>query len=243
MIIKILLSILVITIPGLQLYRDWKFSDKRTNKYKIFTKILFISFFFLIILTAYQIWIDDKSSNQTISKIDNISSNQDSLVNDNRLLKVKSDNCFESNKRMIEEIQSYKKQIEERNQRIKILEENVQLAKKGAVVSYDLIGNRRESSGPGMINFIDNTPENAAYRELSLLQDNRNFAEIIKLCNQWIKRNPNWHTPFVFRGVAYANLGKKDLAIMDWEYAIKFNDNDPEYDKIKELLRKIKQEK
>jgi regulator of sirC expression with transglutaminase-like and TPR domain len=55
-----------------------------------------------------------------------------------------------------------------------------------------------------------------------------------------IKLNSHWYTPFVFRGVAYANLKNKSKAIEDLTIAVKHTPSDPDYQEARDLLQKAK---
>lgn len=261
MILKLIITLFVLVIPIMEFFRDWKFQDRRTNINKRFNIGLITCSLILIPLTIYQIWIDDndnENNKKTLQNISNsqvtvskgqmsvsegqisVSKSQEKLLIENEFLKQKSDSCFTSNQNMIIELKKYQIMIQQKNLEIDKLKNDLKFAEEGKTISYDYSGNRRESNGHGSINIEENTPEKEAFKKLSELYNSHQYQEIINYCSKLIKLNSHWYTPFVFRGVAYANLKNKSKAIEDLTFAVKHTPSDPDYQEARELLQKVK---
>jgi len=107
----------------------------------------------------------------------------------------------------------------EKNTLMKKLRAETDKASHGISVSYDFNGARRESTKPGYINVIVGK-EIAVFKNMLQLQNEKNYPELVKICEHQIKETPEWLTPYLFLGTAYDNLGEKDKAIQMYEYVI-----------------------
>lgn len=83
------------------------------------------------------------------------------------------------------------------------------------VITYELNGFKRETS-PGKT--IGDDSAVAEYRQLKDLQDAHDWKALAQMSEQEIEKRPEWLTPYLFAGIAYANLGDKDAAIKKLEY-------------------------
>ena len=75
------------------------------------------------------------------------------------------------------------------------------------VVFYDPNGAKHTQIGN---KFILEDGRRTAFDTIRLLHDSRKWAELAEVCEEEIKATPEWLTPYLYAGVAHANLG--DLA-------------------------------
>jgi tetratricopeptide (TPR) repeat protein len=101
-------------------------------------------------------------------------------------------------------------------------------------------GNRRESSRPGYIQLSTNNPESVIFPRLVELEKAKQFDELITECERLIAESPEWLTPYLYLGVAYANTGRKESAIGQFEYIVKNAVGDPSYSEASEFLKKLR---
>jgi hypothetical protein len=77
-------------------------------------------------------------------------------------------------------------------------------------VTYSLNGSTRTISPQGV---SLNLSPNPASKEIEALNAARDWPALARICERTMSETPEWYTPFVFAGIAYANLGQKDKAI------------------------------
>ena len=79
----------------------------------------------------------------------------------------------------------------------------------------------------------------SAFQDMVEFEKARKHQELILICNEQIKTVPEWLTPYLYRGIANANLGQRADAIKDIKYVINSAPEDPEYSQAEELLKKL----
>jgi tetratricopeptide (TPR) repeat protein len=108
-------------------------------------------------------------------------------------------------------------------------------------VTYSKGGIKRTTS-PGRFEVSDGAT--SVYQQLATLGKSQQWAELAKECEAQILRRPGWYTPYVFAGIAYANLGNASRAIELLEKADRGMANNPDYEDLpklaKDLLTKLK---
>ncbi len=110
--------------------------------------------------------------------------------------------------------------------------------KRGISSSYDFNGVKRENTAGSHTAIMGE--EASVFNKLIALEKDKKFGEIISICEQQIKTTPEWLTPYLFLGVAYANTGGIDKAIENLEYVITNAPGDPQYAQANEILSQIK---
>ena len=70
----------------------------------------------------------------------------------------------------------------------------------------------------------------------------KNYSALIELCEEQIKKTPDWFTPYCYLGAAQAEMGLKDEAIKNLKYAVNNTRGDPEYKEAEELLKRLEQQ-
>jgi len=110
--------------------------------------------------------------------------------------------------------------------------------KRGISSSYDFNGVKRENTAGGTTATVGE--ETSVFQNLINLEKSKKFGEIIPLCEKQIVKTPEWLTPYLFLGIAYANIGNINKAIENLEYVIDNAPGDPQYAKAGEILKSIK---
>lgn len=100
-------------LPAGWLLRDWKFSDKRTNRYRNITKALLMSWLFFGSLSTYYYWKKNNENEILQEKIDEL------LIGKNDLLGKTSE--------LTKQIEEYQEQIITKNKRIDELEKQARI--------------------------------------------------------------------------------------------------------------------
>jgi hypothetical protein len=108
------------------------------------------------------------------------------------------------------------------------------------VVTYDFNGVKHVQQGH---NFRAITgDEFATFQELQELEKQRNWADVRDLCETQIEKTPEWLTPYLCAGVAYANLGQEKEAIRRLEYVEKVAAGNPSYSAATRILNELRRE-
>ena len=131
--------------------------------------------------------------------------------------------------------------IAQRDVQIEELETKLKDASRGISSSYDFNGAKRETTRPGHINLAVG-PETEVFKKMNELIQNQNLKELIDVAEKQIEETPEWLTPYLYLGAAYADTGEHDKAIEKLEYVLDQAPNDPAYaPKAKEIIDKINQ--
>lgn len=163
----------------------------------------------------------DKLSKQSIELIEG----KNKLIQQNQELKI--------------EIGKYQIDLNEKEKTIKDLEKQAKKAARGISSTYDFNGAKRTTTRPGHIS-LNGGPEIEIFKEIVELEKQKNFPKLKDVCEQQIKKTPEWITPYLYLGVAYANMNNKTKAIEMFEYVDRNAPDDPVYSQAKEFLKKLK---
>ena len=108
------------------------------------------------------------------------------------------------------------------------------------VITYDFNGVKHVQQGH---NFRAITgDEFAIFQELQELERQRNWVEVRTLCEAQIEKTPEWLTPYLCAGVAYANLGQEKEAIRRLEYVEKAAAGNLSYSAATRILGELRRE-
>jgi hypothetical protein len=110
---------------------------------------------------------------------------------------------------------------------------------RGVISIYDFNGARRVQSA-GRIS-VTVGPEIDRFRQMVQLHDAAKWAELVTLCEREITSTPEWLTPYLYAGVAYANLGDRQKAIAKLSHVVEQAGRDPAYQDAERLLRALGQ--
>ena len=98
---------------------------------------------------------------------------------------------------------------------------------------------KQETTRPGDF-LIEFGSEIEVFKKIQELEEKKQYGELVTICEKQIKETPEWLTPYLYLGVALANLGYKDRAIDIFEYVKENSFGDPKYSQVNEFLEKLK---
>jgi tetratricopeptide (TPR) repeat protein len=142
------------------------------------------------------------------------------------------------NEKLLADIKAYQQDLQARDQRIRELETAAKAAKRGVVDRYDFNGAKRIQSG-GSVSVVAGA-EFGVFQKLVALEKSRDYAALIRVTEDQIARTPEWLTPYLFLGLAYANTGNTDKALRNLQYVVEQAAGDPQYKRAEELLAKLR---
>ncbi len=155
----------------------------------------------------------------------------DALVSGNKELLAK-------NGELLTRVTQYQQDLLSRDARIKELEVKAKKAARGIVSTYDFNGAKREMNA-GSINVVGGE-EVAIFRQMVELERNKAYSELIVLCEGQTEKTPEWLTPYLYLGVAYANTGNRDKALSNLEHVVAEAPEDPAYAEAATILEQIR---
>jgi len=115
------------------------------------------------------------------------------------------------------------------------IERDIKALKRGIYSSYDFNGVKRDER-PG-VTAVTAGEEVDAFQKMMALQANRQWAELLKTAEDQVKKTPDWLTPYLFSGIANANLGKKSAAIKRLGFVRDEAAGNPDYEDADRILR------
>ena len=142
---------------------------------------------------------------------------------------------------LIEKVGDYQKQLEEKQSQINLLSRKAQNAERGISKFYTFNGQCKSQQGNRSTNIIGD--ETSIFGKLCELHDAKKWEELSLMATSIIKNNHEWLTPFLLRGIAYANLGDFASAEQDLQYVVSRAGDDPEYQQAAQLIAQINEAK
>ena len=125
-------------LPAGWLLRDWKFSDKRTKKYRNSTKALLILWVVFGALSAYHYWVQNNDNKNLQNQVNELISGK------NELLRKSSDLSIQ--------IEEYQKEIRKKDERIKELEKQAKVIRSmEGTIECLISANWSKSGHPGSL--------------------------------------------------------------------------------------------
>jgi hypothetical protein len=85
--------------------------------------------------------------------------------------------------------------------------------------------------------------EFAVFQVLKTLEAQGNWAEVRDLCEVQILKTPEWLTPYLCAGVAHANLGNVEDAIVRLEHVESMAADNPDYLAATRILNELRKER
>ena len=108
-------------------------------------------------------------------------------------------------------------------------------------ITYDFNGVKHIQQGH---NFRAITgDEFAVFQVLKTLEAQGNWAEVRDLCGAQILKTPEWLTPYLCAGVAHANLGNVEEAIVLLEHVESMAADNPDYLAATRILNELRKER
>ena len=154
-----------------------------------------------------------------------------------RIKDKRIDTLVEGNEELLKKVDIYQTDLNNKQKIIEELQRAAKKAERGISSTYDYRGIRRDIR-PGVITgTVGEEPD--VFRRMQELEKGKRWQDIINLCNEQIEKTPKWYTPYLFRGVAYANIGELEKAIKDVEYVVENTPGDPDYAHAIGILKKM----
>ena len=67
--LKVIIAVLTVLIPLVQLFRDWKYHDRRTRRHHQCTRVLLIGYPIIVILTVCMLWYESRQYQMHVNQI------------------------------------------------------------------------------------------------------------------------------------------------------------------------------
>ena len=217
-ILKLIISLLLTILPVAILIRDWKFHDKRTKKHHSITRTIIIFWLIGSISATYFVWSDS-------AQIKELLDGKNTLIQQNKDLNKK--------------IEGYQNNLKEKGKKILELEEKAKKAEKGITSTYDFNGAKRVTTRPGHVS-LSLGPEVEVFKEMQRLETQRNFSQLVIICEKQINETPEWLTPYMYLGVAHANLENRNKAKKLFEFVQENSFGDKAYSPVDDFLEKLR---
>ena len=205
--------------------------------------IYFIGVGLITIGTILTYWGSNLKSEESTKVLKTAISEKNSEI-DNLGIKVSElidgkDTLLQQNQELKSEIGRYQTDLNEKEKTIQELEKQAKKAMRGISSTYDFNGAKRITTRPGHIS-LEVGPEVEIFKKINELEKQRNYPELKNICEQQIIKTPEWLTPYLYLGLAYANMDNKEKAIEMFEYVLNNAPDDPAYAQAKEFLKKLK---
>jgi tetratricopeptide (TPR) repeat protein len=142
------------------------------------------------------------------------------------------------NEELLGKVSEYQKDLKKKEEIIEQLEVEAKKAARGIVSMYDFNGAKRESVGGSTTLMVGE--EHAVFQNMVKLKKSGKLEQLSNLCEQQIKKTPEWLTPYFYLGLASADMGDKEKTITYLEHVISNAPGDPDYAQAIEILKRIK---
>jgi hypothetical protein len=106
------------------------------------------------------------------------------------------------------------------------------------VITYDFNGVKHIRQGSNVRAVTGD--EFAIFEMLKELERQGKWVEVRDLCEVQIQKTPEWLTPYLCAGVAYANLGQESQSIPHLEHVEKLANDNPEYSAAIRILSELR---
>ena len=119
------------------------------------------------------------------------------------------------------------------------IEKDVKGLKRGVYSGYDFNGVKRDVR-PGFTSAAAGE-EFSAFQRMRALEAEHRWTELLDTAEEQIKKTPDWLTPYLFSGIADANLERNSAAIERLSFVRDQAAGNPEYadaDRILHLLKR-----
>jgi hypothetical protein len=110
---------------------------------------------------------------------------------------------------------------------------------RGIYSGYDFNGAKREQR-PGVMG-VTGGEEVTVFQNMLKLQSEHRWDDLLDITENQIKKTPDWLTPYLFSGIANANLGKRSAAIDRLKFVQEEAAGNPDYADAERILRQLQQ--
>jgi hypothetical protein len=116
---------------------------------------------------------------------------------------------------------------------------HVKKISRGVVSGYDFNGAKGEQR-PGAT-IVTAGDEVGVFQKMLNLHNRHQWKELLEISEGQIRKTPDWLTPYLFSGIANANLGNKEAAIERLTLVKDEAAGNPDYGDAERILRQIQQ--
>jgi len=134
----------------------------------------------------------------------------------------------------IQSANSLKTELSETKTKLESINIESKKVSRGIVNLYDFNGTKRTQSPGKSVAIVGE--EISIFQKIVALEKSKKYSNLIKLCEQQIKKTPTWLTPYLYLGIAYANTDDKAKAIVNLKHVIENAPNDPDYADAQRIL-------
>jgi hypothetical protein len=113
-----------------------------------------------------------------------------------------------------------------------------QNAERGVSDTFDFNGAHRRNMGGGQVQ-IEYGEEFSVFQKIMKLQADKDWVNLKEVCEAQINAKPNWLTPYLFSGIAFANLGSFAEAKERLNFVVEKAGSDPHYADAARILAEI----
>lgn len=148
------------------------------------------------------------------------------------------DTLVKGNNELLKKIDIYQEDLENKQKTIEELQIETKKSARGITTTYDYKGVKRDNR-PGVIKAVVGEETNVFEKMLDL-REKQQWPDLIELSTEQISKTPEWYTPYLFRGIARANIGELNEALKDVSFVVENTPGDPEYTQAIDILKRIK---
>lgn len=201
--------------------------------------------------------ISDKNSGEQLTSIikeknttiENINSSNTVLIdqnfellNSNKHVSVSNNELIKQNQQMIAKVSQYQNEVEQKNIKIEELEEKVKQVQKGITSKIDFNGTKRIKKGGTLT--VTAGEEYSSFNKMLEFDNKRDYESLLDICNEYIKKVPEWYTSYFFKAIALLNINdsiNKQQALDLFDFVSRNTIGDIEYAiSLIKILQKMK---
>lgn len=131
------------------------------------------------------------------------------------------------NQELITKVAAYQTDLSAKQKEIEALKTEAAKAGRGEYATWDFNGVRREGRAGQFSTTLGD--EFGVFQQIVELEKQGKHSDIVGIATEQIAKTPDWLTPYFARGVALANLGRREEAIKDLEFVVKRAHGDSKY--------------
>lgn len=237
--LKLLVLLLSYGILWFQVHLDYKkpWSDKRTRLHKAaFALLTYVLLPCGIAGSLAVVVLDDRAAQAADAQLAAIRSTLDSVA---RVVGVTAPaEIAKAVADLKDRVAAQHNELATAERTIQDLEVKAEKAARGITETFDYNGARRVSPRPGHVNLIDG-PETAVFKRMVELQGAQQWSELRAIAEKQSRSTPDWLTPYLFLGVAQANLGNKAEALRAFQHVVAKAHGDPAYAEAEQLIKRL----
>ena len=109
------------------------------------------------------------------------------------------------------------------------------------VIIYDFRGNKKIIADGGTRGKAVFGDQQLNFERIIQLHDSKNWAELRDFCEKQMEATPEWLTPYLFGGIAHANLGNSSRAIELLSFVERKSAGNPDYQDAGRILKLLQQ--